>query len=291
MAGVLEENLMTYESRVLRTPPKVDSLLLNNHPFAIATSYSSRAYQDVYAYIYEAGGVFNKDETARRRLSAFSSNTIQASITNNDKECSLLFAHPEGIFQQDISHDGLPIMSTNDFDQLCLDQLNNRKDILLQHPARKRQYNIEDSCNVLNYTARAMRLTRGRLQKQDDWEEWKQSEYLQLDQYEEQGKFGAPIDPKTDDPIFYLVWTYTVKQADGRKKARCVCDGSTRSGQVQVLDETYANCVDHTSARLFYAVAAGENLKIYGADVSNAFAEAPPPKQGFYIKPDKAFHD
>jgi hypothetical protein len=32
-----------------------------------------------------------------------------------------------------------------------------------------------------------------------------------------------------------------------------------------------------------------ENLIIFGADVSNAFAEAPPPKQGFYIRPDKAF--
>ena len=118
-----------------------------------------------------------------------------------------------------------------------------------------KQYDIVDSGNVLNHTARAMKLTRGRLLKQDDWEELKQSEYLQLDQYEEQGMFGAPIDPKTDDPIFYLVWTYTVKQVVNRKKARCVCDGSTRSGQVQVLDETYANCVDHTSARLFYAVA------------------------------------
>jgi len=67
-----------------------------------------------------------------------------------------------------------------------------------------------------------MKLTSGKLLKQDDWEEWKQSEYLQLDQYEEQGMFGAPIDPKTDDPIFYVVWT-------------CVCDGSTRSGQVQYL--------------------------------------------------------
>ena len=216
---------------------------------------------------------------------------LQTSIDNDDKECSLLFAHPEGIFHRDISHDGLPIMSSTDFDQLCLDQLNNRKDILLQHPARKRQYDIVDSGKVLNYTARAMKLTRGRLLKQDDWDEWKQSEYLQLDQYDEQGMFGAPIAPKSDDPIFYLVWTYTIKQVDNRKKARCVCDGSTRSGQVQVLDETYANCVDHTSARLFYAVAAGENLKIYGADVSNAFAEAPPPKQGFYIKPDKAFHE
>ena len=62
-------------------------------------------------------------------------------------------------------------------------------------------------------------------------------------------------------------------------------------GQAQILDETYANCVDQTSSRLFYAIAAAENLLIYGADVSNAFAEAPPPKQGFYIYPDTAFRD
>jgi len=30
---------------------------------------------------------------------------------------------------------------------------------------------------------------------------------------------------------------------------------------------------------------------VYGADVSNAFAEAPPPKQGFYVYPDRAFHE
>jgi hypothetical protein len=52
----------------------------------------------------------------------------------------------------------------------------------------------------------------------------------------------------------------------------------------------YANCVDQTSSRLFYAIAAAENLLIFGSDVCNAFAEAPPPKQGFFIRPDKAFH-
>ncbi len=36
-------------------------------------------------------------------------------------------------------------------------------------------------------------------------------------------------------------------------------------------------------------VLAVENLLIYGADVSNAFAKAPPPMQGFYIRPYKAF--
>jgi hypothetical protein len=60
---------------------------------------------------------------------------------------------------------------------------------------------------------------------------------------------------------------------------------------VCILAETYANCVDQTSSRLFYAISAAKNMLIFGDDVSNAFAEAPPPKQGFFIRPDKAFRD
>jgi hypothetical protein len=60
---------------------------------------------------------------------------------------------------------------------------------------------------------------------------------------------------------------------------------------VCVLAETYANCIDQTSACLFYTVAAAENLLMFGADISNTFAEAPPPKQGFFIRPDCAFNE
>jgi hypothetical protein len=102
--------------------------------------------------------------------------------------------------------------------------------------------------------------------------------------------FGEPVIISAGLAVFNLVWTYAVKEVDGRKKARCTCDGSTRGGQVHVLDFTYANSPDHTCPRILYALAAGENLLIFGADVSNAFAEAPPPKQGFYIRPDPAFH-
>eukprot|EP00804_Cyclotella_cryptica_P017245 CCRYP_016804-RA/>CCRYP_016804-RA protein AED:0.21 eAED:0.21 QI:0/0/0/1/1/1/3/0/813 len=48
-------------------------------------------------------------------------------------------------------------------------------------------------------------------------------------------------------------------------------------------------CVDQTASRIFYALAAAEGLLVFGSDVSNAFGKAPPPKQGFYIRPDKAF--
>jgi len=136
-----------------------------------------------------------------------------------------------------------------------------------------------------------MHLTRGKLTQQDDWSDWQHSEYLQLDQYDTQGMFGVPVPMKEEDAVFHLVWTYSIKAINGRKKARCVCDGSTCLGMVRVLDEMYANCVDQTSSRQFYAVSAAENVLIFGADVSNAFAEAPPPKQGFFIPPDKAFSE
>jgi hypothetical protein len=106
----------------------------------------------------------------------------------------------------------------------------------------------------------------------------------------DQGCFGAPTSVEKDDAVFHLVWTYNIKAVDGRKKAHCVCDGSSRFGSVKVLDEVYSNCVDQTSSRLFYAVTAAEKMLVFGSEVCNAFAKAPPPKQGFYIRPDWAFN-
>ena len=93
--------------------------------------------------------------------------------------------------------------------------------------------------------------------------------------------FGEPVQLSNGFAMFNLVWTYAIKEVDGRKKALCMCDGSTQGGQVCVLDYTYANSPDHTCSHIFYALAAAENPHLYGANVSNAFAEAPPPCQGF----------
>jgi hypothetical protein len=41
---------------------------------------------------------------------------------------------------------------------------------------------IVESGDVLNYTTCVMQLTRGKLLQQDNWSNWKSSEYLQLDQ-------------------------------------------------------------------------------------------------------------
>ena len=58
-----------------------------------------------------------------------------------------------------------------------------------------------------------------------------------------------------------------------------------------MIGHTYANYINHTSSPILYAAAAAENILIFGLDVSNTFGEAKTPEQGFYIRPDSAFHD
>ena len=211
----------------------------------------------------------------------------------NTTTCDLLFAHSE--MKHGLTNDGIP--------QINLDQLNNRlllrpsDDDLLRHMPQGSRYSHEfvqnptDEHDVLNCITKVSKLTRSKLHKQHDWDEWQSSEYLQLDQYELQYMFGDPVAVEKEEAVFSLVWTYIEKVLDKRKKARCTADGSARNGMVRVLDHTYANCVDHSGARIFYAAAAVENLIIFGSDVSNAFGEAPPPRQGCFIRPDKAFRD
>jgi len=86
-------------------------------------------------------------------------------------------------------------------------------------------YELVKSGDVLNMVTRVMRLTRGKLLKQPDWDEWQTSEYLQLDQYDKQGMFGQPVPMVEDMSVFYSVWTYAIKALDARKKARWTCDG------------------------------------------------------------------
>ena len=87
-----------------------------------------------------------------------------------------------------------------------------------------------DSGGVINCCSRASKLTRGKLQRQGDWGDWQNSEWLQLNQYMSQFLFGDPAFVKTQESVFNLAWTYNIKTENGRKKARCTCDCSTRAG-------------------------------------------------------------
>jgi hypothetical protein len=177
------------------------------------------------------------------------SSTLRTFVNSGAQSFTLLFSHPE--IRPTLSRNGLPIVSSAPFRQHVHDQLNNRWEFstVAQHlQFSKPTHHHVESGGVLNVVNRVMKLTRGKLLKQPDWNDWRDSEYLQLNQYYDQGLFGTPQLVDEDAAVFHTVWTYAIKALDGRKKARFTCDGSPRSGQAKILDETYANCVDQTSS-------------------------------------------
>jgi hypothetical protein len=63
-------------------------------------------------------------------------------------------------------------------------------------------YDIVINGDVWNVVTKVMKLTWGKLMKQDDWTEWNGSEHLQLDQYDKQFMFGEPVIAENDSAIF-----------------------------------------------------------------------------------------
>ncbi len=134
------------------------------------------------------------------------------------------------------------------------------------------------------------KLTRRWLKKQPDWDDWEKSEHKQLDQYEAQGTLGAPCYLPPGANLLPLLWTYMIKD-DGTKKARCVCNGSPRMKGTVTLGDTYAASLEQTGSRIFWAATAINNFVTIGADVSNAFAEAPAPKAPLYVEIDQPYRE
>ena len=75
------------------------------------------------------------------------------------------------------------------------------------------------------------------------------------------------------------------------KKARCVCNGSPRFRGTVTLAETYASALEQTGGRCFWAASAINNYIVLGADASNAFADAPPPKAPLYVTIDQPYRE
>jgi hypothetical protein len=73
----------------------------------------------------------------------------------------LLLSHPE--FCQDVSHNGLPIVSLAPFSQQIYDQMNNCWDFstVADHLRKKPPFCVVKDGSVLNYVSKAMKLTHG----------------------------------------------------------------------------------------------------------------------------------
>lgn len=152
------------------------------------------------------------------------------------RRCRITLAHPE--LKAGLTTQGIP--------QLHIDQLNTRFIMNLDHIARQQAPKIVTG-GVQHW--RFCKLTRGKLLKTPEWTEWQQSEWLQLNQYYDQGMFGEPTFVKDHSQVFHVVWTYNIKDVDQRKKARMACDGSSRGGKARILDYTHAALTIHVCRR------------------------------------------
>ena len=135
------------------------------------------------------------------------------------------------------------------------------------------------------------KLTRGYLQKQCDWPEWRLSKAKQLNQYETQGTFGEPCKLPHGANLLPRLWTYLIKDC-GTKKACCICNGSPKQKGSITLGDTYAGSLKQTGAQIFWAATAINNFITIGANAYNAFAEAPAPKGALlFVTIDQPFWD
>jgi len=94
--------------------------------------------------------------------------------------------------------------------------------------------------------------------KQKDWNDWRDVERLQMDQYVMQNMFDDPGDLPNNDPdlkVLPMIWTYLIKTG-GQKKARCVANGAPHLKESVTLANTYAACLEQTGARIFCGLVA-----------------------------------
>lgn len=146
----------------------------------------------------------------------------------------------------------------------------------------------EPSTTLTEPTSQAFTLKQ--LKQRDDWPDWQQSRFKMFDQYKTQGMFSEPMPHPLNANAIRMLWTFQLKM-DGTKKSRMVAHMNARVRNTITLGHTYANSLETTSERLFWAIAAQEGLVVIGADVSNAFAEAPPPADPLYLFIDEAYKE
>ena len=135
--------------------------------------------------------------------------------------------------------------------------------------------------------------TRRKLKKLSTWNEWEAGERKQLDQFTDLQMFGEPILPP-DDPRTIILrphWQYHVKR-DGTRRARQCCNGSKYAAPLlHAIAMTYSSCVEHPIQRLFFALAAHLNLKVYGGDAKDAYGHSPGPETSTYVTIDDQYAD
>ncbi|KAG7338408.1 reverse transcriptase RNA-dependent DNA polymerase [Nitzschia inconspicua] len=131
--------------------------------------------------------------------------------------------------------------------------------------------------------------TRRKLQRLSTWPDWQRGEFKHLDRMHDLGMFGAPVAPPPGAIILRLHWQYQIKRS-GERRSRSCCDGSLRAAPLlHQVASTYSSCVEQPIQRMFFALAAAHDMRVYGGDATDAFAHSPPPETPTFIMIDDAY--
>jgi hypothetical protein len=219
--------------------------------------------------------------------------TIRLKRLTGQQYVKIQFANPRW---SAMSGDGLPTLQ---FDQLNvithhLNAINN-DGTTWNDPLQWPPLDEENIIASIRKGLALPKLTRRRLLDTPEWPKFKASEWTQLNKYHKQGMFGEPCPRPLDNDVVVLpwVWSYLYKidpiTIEDVAKSRGTCNGGPRHGKVITIAETYAACVEQPAHRLMWALIAALNFIGLGIDVGNAFAEAPPPKEPFFMQVDAQF--
>eukprot|EP00980_Cylindrotheca_fusiformis_P008178 scaffold1732_cov76-Cylindrotheca_fusiformis.AAC.1 len=133
------------------------------------------------------------------------------------------------------------------------------------------------------------RFTRRTLKDTSTWPLWEAGERKQLNQFHDLKMYGDPVPRPANAIVLRQHWQYHIKR-DGTRRARNCCDGSPRAAPVlHKFAQTYSSCVEQPVQRLFFALAAEMNYKVFGGDAKDAYAHSPPPKRPTYVAIDDAY--
>jgi len=125
----------------------------------------------------------------------------------------------------------------------------------------------------------------------DDFDEWLNAEFKQLDRHEADGMFGDPCPRPRLAIVLRSIWTYMLKWNDERKARHC-CDGRPlKDDRFRRLESIYTACVSQVGMKIFISIAALRNYVILDLDAVNAFGQAGSLYDIIYLEIDQQYRD
>ena len=104
--------------------------------------------------------------------------------------------------------------------------------------------------------------------------------------------FGEPIamDKLPEDSVVLRPhWAYMVRRT-GERRSRLCCDESPRAcPKLRAAVSTWSSCTELPIQRLFLAISASKDLRLYAADVKDAYSHAPKPEIDTYLSIDSTY--